>query len=613
MIESINSIELKDMLNKASSARVQKVKVDRKNVLVPVPFPSPEDWRDHWIYFLMIDRFNNPNKDPNYEWNDPNCDKFQGGTFNGITEQLDYIKSLGAGAIWITPPFKNCIFEETYYGYGIQDFLAIEPRFASDGTPETAELELQDLILQAHARGLYVIFDIVLNHAGNVFFYRKDGQLYSDLQWRDAPYEVMWRDEHGNGKWTLPPEECTSNACVWPKELRCNKCFRQRGQGGESGGDFGSLKELLTEFYEYKDGYYYHVVRDTLIKAFSYIIARYDVDGFRIDTLKYIERDFARTFGNAMREFALGIGKKNFFTFGEVWDNEEKITRYIGRYSSDEDGIIGVDAALDFPLFGKLSGTIKGLIEPTEVTRVFEERKQYQKSHIGYHGEASKFFVTFLDNHDQHERFYYQDEQDITKYDLQVSLGVGALFTMQGIPSLYYGTEQGLNGRGNKLEAVREALWGKGKDKPDKFNKDHAFYQAIQKISLIRETEPALRYGRQYFREISQNNYDFNMSADKGGVMAYSRILNDREILIAINTNANNNWAGDVIVDFALNSASPSWQMLYSNVEFEADRKSKIISKAAVHKINGEWLFGPVRALPLTLDVMEIQILRKGS
>jgi glycosidase len=609
MMESINSFELNDMLKKASTDRVQKVRVKRKDISVRVPFPSPEDWRDHWIYFLMVDRFNNPQKDPNYDWNDLDCDKFQGGTFNGITEQLDYIKSLGAGAIWITPPFKNCIFEETYYGYGIQDFLSIEPRFASDGTPETAELELQDLILQAHARGLHVIFDIVLNHAGNVFFYKKDNQLYSDLEWREVPYEVMWRDEHGIGKWSDPPKDCDSDACVWPEELRSNRCFRKRGRGGEDGGDFGPLKELLTQYSENRDGYEHKVVWDTLIKALSYVIAKYDVDGFRIDTLKYIERDFARTFGNAVREFALSIGKKNFFTFGEVWDNEAKITHYIGRYSSDEDGVIGVDAALDFPLFGKLSGTVKGFIEPIEVAKVFEERKQYQKTHIGYHGEASKFFVTFLDNHDQHGRFYYQDEQDKTKYDPQVHLGVGALFTIQGIPCLYYGTEQGLNGRGNKLEAVREALWGK----PDKFDQEHDFYKAIQETSRIRAEEPALRYGRQYFREVSPNKYDFNISAVKGGVLAYSRILDDREILVAINTNISDKWDGDVVVDFALNSASPYWQMLYSNAGPEADRKSEMRSETAIHKINGEWHFGPVRALPLTLDAMEIQIWRKGS
>jgi hypothetical protein len=89
--------------------------------------------------------------------------------------------------------------------------------------------------------------------------------------------------------------------------------------------------------------------------------------------------------------------------------------------------------------------------------------------------------------------------------------------------------------------------------------------------------------------------------------------LNDREILIAINTNISSKWTGDVIVDFALNSASPSWHMIYSNTGPEADLQSKMLSETAVHRINGEWLFGPVRALPLSLDAMEIQIWRKES
>lgn len=605
MIESIKSPEFRDVLKQAASKRVQKVKVDRKSVQVPIPFPSPEDWRDHWIYFLMIDRFNNPEKKPKRQWDDPGCGDFQGGTLNGISDKLDYIKSLGAGAIWITPPFKNCVFEHSYYGYGIHDFLAIDPRFGSDGTTETAEQELQNLVLQAHARGLYIIFDVVLNHVGNVFFYEKDGQLFSELDWRDNPYDIKWRDRYGSGQWPSPPESCGSDESVWPRELQSNAYFRRRGKGGEPGGDFGSLKEMVTEFYRYEDGYYYHVVRDVLIKAHQYAIAKYDVDGFRIDTLKYVERDFARTFGNAIREFALEIGKRNFFTFGEIWDEEDKITKYIGRYTSDEDGIIGVDAALDFPLFSKLSGTIKGFLSPDQLARVFEERKKYQKSHIGYHGEAGKFFVTFLDNHDQKERFYYQEGD---KYDPQVILGIGALFSLQGIPCIYYGMEQGLHGRGDRPEAVREALWGK----PDGFDDKHPFYLAIKDLSKIRAAEPALCYGRQYFREVSQNGYDFGLSSERGGVLAYSRILNDQEVLAVINTNITNKWTGEVLVDFALNASSPSWRVLFSNMTKEMkELTTHKISQAMVQKISGERLFGPVRVLPVVLDPMEIQILKR--
>ncbi|MGA9099044.1 MAG: alpha-amylase family glycosyl hydrolase, partial [Methanotrichaceae archaeon] len=438
---------LKDTIEKERSMPVKKVKVNRKTVTVPTPYPSPIDWRDHWIYFVMIDRFNNP--DPHLPprstlqgtyWDGPFGD-FQGGTLNGITDKLDYIKSLGATAIWITPPFKNCPYEKTYYGYGIQNFLSIDPRFGT-------EKDLQSLVDQAHARGMYVIFDIVLNHTGNIFKYiDKDGNAVNEAPWQDQEYDIRWLDKDGNVK-SSEPISCGPDECIWPSELQNNKYFRRKGifkPGNELQGDFSWLKEMVTE---YVDGLNYYPVRDILIKSYQYIIAKFDIDGFRIDTLKYIERPFSMAFGNAVREFALSIGKKNFFTFGEVWDSENKIAGYVGRYTSDEDGIIGVDAALDFPLYYSLPGAIKGLNPPSDIVKMFEERKRQEKEIIGYHGEAGKFFVTFLDNHDKGgelaERFYFWSKDHA--YDNQVSIGVGALFTLQGIPCLYYGTEQGLHG-----------------------------------------------------------------------------------------------------------------------------------------------------------------------
>ena len=71
-----------------------------------------------------------------------------------------------------------------------------------------------------------------------------------------------------------------------------------------------------------------------LIRAYQYLIAKYDVDGFRIDTLKYIE-PVAQVFSNTIREYAQSLGKKNFFTFGEVYDSEEKIAHFIGRNALD--------------------------------------------------------------------------------------------------------------------------------------------------------------------------------------------------------------------------------------------------------------------------------------
>jgi glycosidase len=75
-------------------------------VTVPSPFPSPVDWRDEWVYFLMLDRFNNPAAAPKGSWN-RTFNFRQGGTFAGVTAQLDYLQDLGVGALWLSPVLKN--------------------------------------------------------------------------------------------------------------------------------------------------------------------------------------------------------------------------------------------------------------------------------------------------------------------------------------------------------------------------------------------------------------------------------------------------------------------------------------------------------------------------
>src|SRR5438309_9902081 len=115
----------------------------------PALTPSPEDWRDQWIYFLMVDRFNNRLRPPHARFDDPGFTGFQGGTFRGVKDQLPYLKELGAGAIWLSPVLRNLGFETaTYHGYGIHDFLRAEPRFAED--PNRADEELRELVDEAH-------------------------------------------------------------------------------------------------------------------------------------------------------------------------------------------------------------------------------------------------------------------------------------------------------------------------------------------------------------------------------------------------------------------------------------------------------------------------------
>src|SRR5262249_47295297 len=165
--------------------------------------PSPEDWRDLPIYFLMVDRFNNPSARPRHEpFDDPRFAKFQGGTFSGVKTRLSYIKQLGAGAIWLSPVLRNLKFATSYHGYGIHDFLHAEPRFADN--PSKADDELRDLVDAAHAHGLYVILDIVLNHTGDIFAYQcqpEDKACVdsggSVASFHDQVQAIQWRDDSG--------------------------------------------------------------------------------------------------------------------------------------------------------------------------------------------------------------------------------------------------------------------------------------------------------------------------------------------------------------------------------------------------------------------------------
>ncbi len=114
--------------------------------------PSPADWRDEVLYFLLVDRFSDgqehtrppldranltaarpqlPGGEPWRwdRWAASGADRWQGGTLRGVTSKLGYLKILGVTAIWLSLVFKQRGHLDTYHGYSIQDFLDIDPRF----------------------------------------------------------------------------------------------------------------------------------------------------------------------------------------------------------------------------------------------------------------------------------------------------------------------------------------------------------------------------------------------------------------------------------------------------------------------------------------------------
>jgi glycosidase len=509
--------------------------------------PSPLDWRDQFIYFLLVDRFDdNVAATPAYQPGVNNGldaeqgHRFQGGNLKGITRRLDYIRELGCTTIWLSPILKNRIDkDDSYHGYGIQDFLQVDPRF---GTLQ----DLKALTAAAHARGMYVVLDVVLNHAGDVWAYPDDnpyfyhqGQTFPFGFWREANPQPGFQDDDA----------------VLPQELQHPEAFKRQGQirnwsdqQESRDGDFLTLKELDLPRPE---------VLDTLIKVYKYWISAADLDGFRVDTVKHMETSATAIFCNAMREYAQRVGKHNFFIFGEIVAGDDTIQRYLGRNSrieGSQERFPSLDAALDFPLYFVLEDVIKGFASPAYL----HNRYETFRNHYADHGEAGRYFVTFVDNHDQMARPYRRFMHN-NPYPQQAVLAMAYLLCSQGIPCIYYGTEQGFDGGGDNDRYVRECMfggqWGAFNSSGQHFfNPDNTIYQGIRAVAQVREQQAALRYGRQYFRETSQDGGQFSPAIQPGGVLAWSRILDTEEVLVVMNLDAQDN-TRFVTVDSRLSAA----------------------------------------------------------
>ena len=149
--------------------------------------PSPADWRDEVLYFLLVDRFSDaqessrpkldrqnrhaarpPGADGQQwrwdRWAESGAHRWQGGTIKGVQSKLDYLQDLGISAIWLSPVFKQRGHLDSFHGYGIQHFLDVDPRF---GTRQ----DLVELVDAAHKRDIRIILDIIFNHSGFNWIY----------------------------------------------------------------------------------------------------------------------------------------------------------------------------------------------------------------------------------------------------------------------------------------------------------------------------------------------------------------------------------------------------------------------------------------------------------
>ena len=253
--------------------------------------------------------------------------KWCGGTLAGLTTKLGYLKRLGVTAVWIGPIFKQIATDEhSYHGYGVQNFLEVDPRF---GTKD----EYKTLVRTAHDMGLYIIQDIICNHAGDVFRY--EGEAEPNWTWdaasngaRTYPVQGFYDADHSATN-ILPRGPVNPSkypeAAIWPMEFQdIDTIFKRQGKINDwernpeyLDGDFFTLKELDIGSHDPSSFVPTPALR-ALVECFKYWIAFADLDAFRLDTVKHMGWGPTRYFCNAIHEFAVSIGKDNFYIIGEI-------------------------------------------------------------------------------------------------------------------------------------------------------------------------------------------------------------------------------------------------------------------------------------------------------
>ncbi|MBA3920564.1 MAG: alpha-amylase [Nostocaceae cyanobacterium] len=509
------------------------------------------EWREEFIYFLMVDRFHDDrNRTPvntatrsNGGGSQAQLKKFCGGTLKGIHNHLDYIQRLGCTALWLSPIFENNDApnpdSDKYHGYSIQSYLNIDPRF---GTKE----DLVELVDAAHQKGMRVFLDVVLNHSGDNWHYPGDVS-YNYVNDQQFPFGGWRREDR-----------------PLPSELRNPNFYHRRGEiknwdgyPETQHGDFFSLKDFNND--EDGDG---QQLLDVLVKAHCYWMREADIDGFRMDAVKHMGELAVSRFCSAIREYSYSLGKRWFFLYGELVAGDDAINRYTGANTPTQVGdktvYFGLNSVLDFPLYWSLPSVIKGMASPSGLINRYEALRGRALSR----GELGRYLVTFVDNHDQIGQDFKRRFAADTP-DRQVIAGIGYLLCAIGTPCIYYGTEQGFSGHGNGDELIREAMFDLGDSQKSYLNPNCLIYQEIAKIAQVFQKVEALRFGRMYFREVSGNGRDFGLPQGQPCTLAFSRILAGQEVLIVYNTSTTERRSDFVVVDSGIQKSGGVMNFVY--------------------------------------------------
>lgn len=440
--------------------------------------------QNDFIYLLMPDRFANGDIKndaiKNYaETSHNRKEPFDrhGGDLIGIQNNLNYIKSLGASAIWLTPFQENNEASQSYHGYAITNHYQTDPRYGSNQ-------DYFNLVNACHQNNQKVIIDLVYNHIGDRHWMQTDQPFPSFIHQFDTFTRTNYR----------------ANTLMDPYASAIDKKIFTEGWFDKHMPDLNLKDSLIAKY----------MIQQTL-----WWLNEAKVDGIRIDTYSYPEESFMKACYQAIRK-----EYPDMSIFAEIWEHAVPLQSYFTP--KDKKPSEDLQQVLDFQFCFAMDEFVQQPYGWTEgVAKLYYSLSQDYLYRDPYH------HVIFIDNHDQ-DRFLSQVGGDINK--LKTALGV--MLTMRGIPCMFYGTEVLMQGKGPHGVIREDFSGGWPGDLNNKFQEsgrsitENDLWNYIQNIATWRANNKAIADGK------------FMQFVPQDGVYTYFRYTENNTVMVTYNSNA---------------------------------------------------------------------------
>ncbi len=455
------------------------------------PLLGDFDWRDAVLYFVFVDRFFNgdPSNDgapvPGVE----TPAQFQGGDWAGVTQKIEdgYFTDLGVNALWLSVPADNTDqagigddghLYSAYHGYWPRDLDATMSRFGSLA-------ELVALVDAAHARGIKVIVDYAMNHVHD------SSPVYQQ-----------------NPGW------------FWPLDNNGAHCVCGDGCGWDGAeGKRCWFRDYLPDF-----NFNVAAARDFSVDNAIQWIEDTGIDGFRLDAVKHIEDSWILDLRARVQSDIEPVTQQHFYMVGETFTGDKGTIAYY------VDPTTMLDGQFDFPLRNAIVSQV--LMRQGSMY----DLDGFLAGNDGFYGAG--IMSTFIGNHDVPRAVHFAQDNPVWNdawaggkeiaWQNQPGLpggmsafermanGFAILFTLPGVPLIYYGDEVGMPGAGDP-DNRRFMQWSG-------YSAGQSFLKArIAALAQIRAAHPALRRGARTTINVGQHT------------LCYRLVEGGDEVYVAIN------------------------------------------------------------------------------